>query len=56
MTVRTDAAEEKFDPPHLLYFLFIRLAFGIEIGCVAIENINVLFLDVHVAEQIVPHE
>lgn len=56
VTVRTDTSHEKIDTTHFLDLGLVLVALGHEIRRVAVENVNVLRLNVDVAEKVVPHE
>ena len=56
MSVRTNAAEEQVDAAVAGNLLLVATAFSVEIFGIAVEDVYVLFLDVDVAEEVVPHE
>ena len=56
MTVGTDSAHKQVDAAGCLYLLLIVLAFFLQVGGVAVEDMHVLGFDVYVGEEIVPHK
>ena len=56
VAVGADAAHEEVDAAGGGDGLFIVLALGLDVGGVAVEDMDVLLLDVDVAEEVVPHE
>ena len=56
MTVGADAAHKEVDAACGHNGLLIILAFLLEVLGIAVEDVDVLFLDVDVAEEVVPHK
>ena len=56
MAVGTDAAKEEVDAAIRGYHAFVVLAFFDEVGGVAVEDMDVLWLDIDIAEEIGPHK
>ena len=56
MAVGTYTAHKQIDATCLGYHLFIMCALGFQVGGVAVEDVDVLFLDVDVVEEVVPHK
>jgi len=51
-----DAAEEELDPPRAPDLLLVRDALLLEVGGVAVEDVDVRRVDVDVAEEVLVHE
>ncbi len=56
MAVGTDTSKKQLNAPELFYFLFIGRTYGFEIIGGTVENVGIFFLNVYVAEKVVPHE
>ena len=56
MAIGTNAAHEEVDATCCLYGFLVVLALGLQVLGIAIEDMDILFLNVDVAEEIVPHE
>ena len=56
MAVGTDAAKEEVDAAIRGYHAFVVLALFDEVGGVAVEDMDVLWLDIDIAEEIGPHK
>ena len=53
---RTNSSEEEAYAAVTLDLLLVAAALGCEVGRVAVEQVRVLWLDIDVAEQVLPHE
>ena len=49
MPVRAYSSEKELDAAQSLDLFFVALTLGFDIGCVAVENIDVILLDIDVA-------
>lgn len=56
MAVRTYATHKEIDSACLGDHLLVMVALGLQVGGVAVEDMDVLFLDVDVVEEVIPHE
>ena len=56
MSVGTDAAKEEVNTAIRGYHAFIVLALFDEVWGIAVEDMDILWLDVDIAEEIGPHE
>lgn len=56
MSIWTDPAEEELDPTSTLDLLFIGDALLFKVGRVTVEDVNVLRVDIDVAEEMLVHE
>jgi hypothetical protein len=54
MTVRTYPAYEKSDTADFFDFLLVFCTLGLEVGSVAVENVDVFFGNIYVAEEVIP--
>lgn len=48
--------QEKVDAAHALDFSFILNAFSLKVGGVAVEDVDIAWVNVHVREEVLPHE
>ena len=56
VTVRTNATHKEVDAASCFDGLLVSLTLSLEVGRIAIQDMDVLLLDVDVAEEILPHE
>lgn len=56
VTIGTDTTQEELDATNGGDLLLIALALEIEIGGIAVEDVNVLGEDIDVLEEVAPHE
>jgi len=54
--VGSDASEEELDASGLLYLFFVLLAFGLQIGRIAVEDVDVAWIHIDVGEEMLVHE
>ena len=54
--VLTDTAEEEVDATHSLDLGLVLDALGFQIWRVAVQNVHIVGVDVHVREEVLPHE
>ena len=56
MTIGTDTAEEEMNTANIFDLLLITCTLGSEVGSITVEDIDVLFADVDMREEVIPHE
>ena len=56
MAIRSDSTHKQVDATSLLYHLLIVGALGQQVGSVAVENMDILLLNVDVIEEVRPHK
>ena len=56
MAVRANAAEEQLDATDSLDLVLIVLSLGLEVGCISVEDVDVVWLDVDMGEEVLVHE
>ena len=56
VAIGPNAREEELDAPIRLDLLLVAIALDLQIGRIAVEDVDVLPLDVDVPEEVLPHE
>lgn len=56
MTIRPDTAKEELDAARLLDFFFVCNAFRFQIRCVAVQDIDILRINIDMREEVFVHE
>jgi hypothetical protein len=56
MSIRADSTQEKLNTARTLDLLLVRYALFFEVWCVAVEDVDVGWIDVDVAEEVLVHE
>ena len=56
VTIGPNSTNEEFDAAVLFDLSFVAVAFGLEVFGIAVEDVDVRFFDVYVAEEVGPHE
>ena len=56
VSVLADAAEEEIDATHSLDLGLVLDALGFQIWRIAVQNVHIVGVDVHVREEVLPHE
>jgi hypothetical protein len=56
VAIRADAAEEEFNTASVLDLLLVLVAFGVQIGGVPVEDVDVGRVYIYVGEKVLVHE
>lgn len=56
MAVLADASKEQVDATGLLNGIFVGDALSLQVGRIAVENVDIGRVDVYVGEEVLPHE
>ena len=56
VSIRPDATQEQLDAAYVLDLLFVCDAFCFQVRCIAVQDVDVRRVDVHVGEEVLIHE